>query len=149
MRGKQYLLLRCKQLVTKNQLCIKCGTHTQQQLVRSPAGCDWKCNVCKNQMVAYTYADMSAFVQKHVFNAPENVKTYPTIPEGYTVYLKCEFSPDFTTEKEMEVNANAVQDHVKATGKLPQAGKPLFAQVDGILVPYGEVARIATKEDSQ
>jgi hypothetical protein len=126
--------------ITKNHLCIKCGSKTEQVLIPSQNGCDWQCSVCKNQLLAYTFADMTDIVQKYIFNISTVVQDKPAIPNNYKVYLKC----DLAIDKEMEAIPAAVIKHVQLIGKLPQINKPLCTSVAGVIVPYGEVVRITT-----
>ena len=126
---------------TSNKLCFKCAETTVQKLVRSDKGCDWKCTKCDNQLFAFSLKDMAEIIQKHVFKIPDNPKAVD-IPVDYKVFLKCSFPEDVSTATEMEVNPESVRSHVRATGQLPTVGKPLFASVEGLPVPYGEVSRI-------
>jgi len=124
---------------TSDKLCFKCAEVTTQQLVRSDKGCDWKCTKCNYQLFAFTLKDMAEILQKHFFKIPDHPKAID-IPADFKVFLKCDLPEAIAAE--MEVNPESVRSHVRVTGQLPTVGKPLFAYVEGLPVPFGEVARI-------
>lgn len=123
--------------------CIKCGLDTAQTLIPSAFGCDWQCNVCKNTLHAYAFKDMVDTLRKQLFKLPDT--PIPVDSETLAkikVFLKSTLPADVTSDKDLEVDARAVQQHVAVTGQLPQAGKPMYADRNGMPIPYGEVTRV-------
>ncbi len=120
--------------------CLKCGNITRQTLTPSERGCAWQCNVCKNTLHAYDYKDMVSLVKKHVFGLPD--KPAPIEIPNIKVYIKSAVPPDVSSDTELEVDSRAVHQHVAVTGQLPKVGKPMYADRDGMPIPYGEVVRV-------
>lgn len=123
------------------KLCIKCAETLEHSLVPSDYGCDWKCTRCSNQLHAYSFEDMARIVRTKVFNIPDKIINVP-LPENYRVFLKNNFDKKTGMGEELEATTDTIAQHLKATGKLPQVGKPLYALVRGLPVPFGEVVRI-------
>lgn len=125
---------------TKAQPCLRCGTKTNQTLVPSSEGASWKCDDCGNELIGYTREDMLEIVATKVFGLPKKPEPIE-VPKNLKVFLK--YYGDDTDE--MEAARHSVEAHVMITGKLPEAGKPMFAKAGAhplMAIPYGEVIRV-------
>jgi hypothetical protein len=129
-------------VIEKTLPCLRCAANTTHKLSPSDKGCAWVCVSCQNSIHAFTFDQMVNVVTQKVFGLSRDA-TPVNIPQGLRVFL--EYSGEGATEK--EASRLSVEAHVKATGRLPMVGKPLFASpIPGMAVPYGKVVRVEINE---
>lgn len=124
--------------IEKTLPCLKCAANTAHHLVPSKKGADWKCDSCSNTIHAFTQDQMVAVVMQKVFGLEQNPVPV-TIPQNLRVFL--EYNGEGPTET--EASRLSIEAHVRATGRLPMVGKPMFAApIPGIAIPWGKVVRV-------
>lgn len=133
--------------VQKTHLCLKCGAHTDHDLLAAPAGAELTCKSCGNLTLTYTKQDMAKIVQQAMEKMTAGHKPHDnvSVPEGTRVFI--DYHGAGASEKELD--SHAVATHVRITGELPVPGKPMYAKGSSMPVPYGNVKRIEVPEEQK
>ncbi len=116
--------------------CETCSYVTSHTLTPAQGGAGRCCSVC-GHVGTITHAEMLRLLTSWTqgMHPPP-----PSVPdtEGVRVFIR------LPEGEESELAPRFVREHAEITGALPEAGKPLYARVAGLPIPYGEVVRVIT-----